>query len=337
MILDDLSDKLTEIEENNAFLYFITRILKPEVKKRSKVMDKFSFKVYQVDINPDIRKHLFDLTKEQLEYLLKKKIDLHQYEVISDDTQNLFTYSMANSAMSFADVVNNQLKDIPPKIASLEEVMAEEELWAYSVGFKHIDGTELFTFRKILASKVAIDEKDGNSKALRSKVIRTLFNTKSQKLELIHGETVNLDKQIDCIFFEDTFYIAKKTQFEQIVCLEEEFKKEASEVCLRLESTQMILGIEYLAEQIEQNPSIHKKLVRVSRIGTYRNLTSEVIEKMAEVCKAHKDNLKVKDGKLLLEDEKDVDLALKMLCDYYKRGEVSGKAYGTFAGKELNE
>ena len=45
--------------------------------------------------------------------------------------------------------------------------------------------------------------------------------------------------------------------------------------------------------------------------------------------------MKVKDGKLNIEEENDVELVLKMLADYYKVGEVSGKNYGTFAGKEV--
>lgn len=36
-----------------------------------------------------------------------------------------------------------------------------------------------------------------------------------------------------------------------------------------------------------------------------------------------------------MEDEVDVDVVLKMFGDYYKQGEVSGKSYGTFYGKEL--
>ncbi len=30
-----------------------------------------------------------------------------------------------------------------------------------------------------------------------------------------------------------------------------------------------------------------------------------------------------------------IDAILKALGDYYKKGEISGKPYGTFAGKEL--
>lgn len=242
---------------------------------------------------------------------------------------------MTNKSMSFADVVNNQLKSQPPRITSLEEIILTEELWAYCVGFHNKDSEWIYTFRKILLGKVAIDETDGNKKSALQKAIRTVFSTKSQKLELIKGETVNLDKQVDCIYYEDTFYIAKKTQFEQIVGLEEEFKEQAKEVITELESTRMIEGLEVLEKQIENNPSIHRKLVRLSRIGNYRELDAKVINKMQMVCNYHGDILKLKDGKLFIEDEKDIDLVLKMLGDYYKRGEVSGKAYGTFAGKQL--
>ncbi len=335
MILEDLSEKLREIKVNNTYLYFITRVFKPDVKKSSKVMDKFFFKVYQIDVNDEIREHLHNLSQEQLAYLASKKTELQDYDVITDDTQHLFTYQMTNKAMSFADVVNNQLKSQPPKIQSLEEIIVSEELWAYCVGFYQNGLDWIYTFRKILSGKVAIDENDGNKKNALQKALRTVFNTKSQKLELIQGETVILDKQIDCIFYDETFYIAKKTQFEQIVGLEEEYKAQAREVIKELEDTKMIEGLEVLKKQIDENPSIHKKLVRLSKIGNYRELDTKVIKQMQKVCKSHGDNLKLKDGKLFIEDEKDIDLALKMLGDYYKRGEVSGKAYGTFAGKPL--
>lgn len=336
MILEELSEKLQEIKVNNTFLYFITRVLKPDFKKTSKVMDKYIFKVYQIDVNEEIREHLHKLSKEQFAYLASKKSELQDYDVITDDTQHMFTYQMTNKAMSFADVVNNQLKSQPPRITSLEEIILNEELWAYCVGF-HKKGSEwVYTFRKILSGKVAIDETDGNKKSILQKAIRTVFSTKSQKLELIQGETVNLDKQVDCIYYQDTFYIAKKTQFEQIVGLEEEFKEQANEVLAELQNTKMIVGLEVLAMQIENNPAIHRKLVRLSKIGNYRELDAKTIKQMQKVCKAYGDRLKLKDGKLFLENEKDIDLALKMLGDYYKRGEVSGKAYGTFAGKQLN-
>ncbi|OSZ82094.1 DUF4868 domain-containing protein [Chitinophagaceae bacterium IBVUCB1] len=336
MILSDFFDKVDGIKVNNTHLYFITRVLKPDMKKSAKILDKYDFKVYQIDVNDEIRQHLHDLTKEQLQYLLRKKTEMHEYDVITDDTEQLFTYHMTNKAMSFADVVNNQLQSNPPKIKSLEDIIKTEELWAYCVGFFNKKDDWIYTFRKILSGKVAVDEKDGNKHTKLQKTIRTIFNTRSQKLELIEGETVNLDKQVDCIFYEDTFYIAKKTQFEQIIGLEEEYKVQASEVLVELIETKMIEGLDLVKQQIESNPSIHKKLVRLSKIGNYRDLSPAIIKKMQKVCKQYGDKLKIKEGKLNIEDEADIDLALKMLADYYKRGEVSGKSYGTFAGRKID-
>lgn len=336
-MLNEILEKIQDVSVNNTFLYFITRVLKPETKKTAKVLDKYNFKVYQIDVDDEIRQHLYNLTLVQLKYIAHKKNELHEYDVISDDTEHLFTYSMTNKAMSFADVVNTQLKATPPKIQSLEEIISEEELWAYSVGFYNDVDDWIYTFRKILSGKVAIDENDGNKRNALQKAFRTIFNSKSQKLELIQGETVNLDKQIDCVFYVDTFYIAKKTQFEQIVGLEEEFRIQAGDVITELEGTAMIEGLEIVSKQIESNPAIHKKLVRLSKIGNHKDLDTKTIKKMVSVCKKFGDKLKTtKEGKLLIEDEKDIDLVLKMLSDYYKRGEVSGKAYGTFAGKHLS-
>lgn len=148
MILEELLEKLEDIEVSDTYLYFVTRVLKQNQKKNSKVLDKYLFKVYQVDINDEIRNHLYSLTQEQLSYLINKKTEVHEYDVITDDTQHLFTYSMTNKIMSFADVVNNQLKAIPPKITSLEEIIEKEELWAYCVGFQNQDKDNIFTFQK---------------------------------------------------------------------------------------------------------------------------------------------------------------------------------------------
>src|SRR5690606_8621790 len=129
--------------------------------------------------------------------------------------------------------------------------------------------------------------------------------------------------------------IAKKTQFEQIIGLEEEYKNQAKEVVTALASTNMIEGLEIIAKQIEGNPSIHKKLVRLTKIGNYQDLDAKTIRKMQRICKKYGEKLKLKDGKLFIEDENDITLTLKVLADYYKLREVSGKAYGTYAGKQL--
>lgn len=331
MTLNDLLEKVSSTLVEDSKLYFITRILRDGVRKNSRVMDKFYFKVYQIDIDDEIRQHLYGSTEDQLEYVIKKEYEMIDYDVISDDSGNLLTYSMENKVMSFSDVVFNQLSSNPPKIMSIGGIISDkEELWAYCVGFNNpLLSDWIYTFRKIQSGKVAVDEKNNR------KSIQTLFSTKSQKLELLKGEAVTLDKQIDCVYYNEIFYIIKKGGFEQIVGLQEEFKEEAKDVVAKMKETNMIVGLEMLEEKIESNPAIHKKLVRISRIDNYRSITPKVINTMKKVCKKYGDKLNVKEGKLSIEEKKDIDIILKMLADYYKTGDVTGKPYGTYAGKQI--
>jgi hypothetical protein len=335
MTIQELLDKIDTTNVDDLRLYFITRLLKENVKKSAKIIDKYLFKVYQVDIDAKIRQYLYDLSIEQLGKVIKRDFEMVDYDVVSDDTQHLFTYSMKNKVFSFSDVVCNQLNKTPPKMQSIESILSnEDELWAYCVGFNDIiTGDWIYTFRKILSSKVATDEKEGKS---LMKTIRTYFDTANQKLELLKGETVNLDKQVDCIYYDETFYVIKKTYFEQIVGLQEEYKEQSKTVLVELRNTGRFEGLEMIEEKIETNPSIHKKLVRIAKIGNYRTIDDKVIKKMKTVCNKFGVKLNIKNGKLAIEEEADIDTVLKMLADYYKTGEVSGKAYGTFAGKELS-
>ena len=129
----------------------------------------------------------------------------------------------------------------------------------------------------------------------------------------------------------------KKGYFEQIIGLQEEYKIEAKNVVEELQKIDVIDGLDVISKQIEEKPAIHKKLVRISRIGNYRNVDEKVIKKMQAVCKKFGDKLNVENGRLQIKEDKDVDVILKMLADYYKTGEVSGKAYGTYAGKQITE
>ena len=335
MTINELLCRITTTNVEDSKLYFITRILREGVKRSSKMMEKYLFKVYQVDIDDEMRQYLFDVSKEQLEYVIKKDFEMVDYDVISDDTEHLFTYSMKNKAMSFSDVVYNQLKSNPAKVMSIEGIISEvEELWAYCIGFNDTENKDcIFTFRKIQAGKVAVDEKE-NQKTL-AKTIRSYFNTQSQKLELLKGETVNLDRQIDCVYYDETFYVIKKGYFEQIVGLQEEYKKEAQQVVEDMKNTKMIEGLDKIEKEIEDNPAIHKKLVRIARTGNYKTISEKDIKQMQKVCKKYGVKINVKNGKLAIEEKEDIDTVLKMLADYYKTGDVSGKPYGTFSGKEI--
>lgn len=338
--LDEVLDRIKDTKQEDVKLHFITRILKSGVGKRDKTLDKYVFKVYQIDVDDEIRKYLYDLSIKELERTVTKDYSLIDYDPISDDTDHLFSYKLKAETSTFSDVVVNQLGKELPKVESIEGIISEnEELWAYCIGFLDVEDQEwIYTFRKIMVSKIAIDEKNDTDKSIVWRQIRTIFNSTSKKLTLMKGEAVTLDRQIDCVYWEETFYVLKKVPFEQIVGLQEEYHAKAIEVVDEMKSTGLIDGLDGLEEELKTNTSLHKKLVKLQQNGGLEKLDDKQIKKMAKVCKRYGETISVgADGHIKINDRKDFETVIKAMCDYYKKGEVSGKSYGTFSGRELKE
>lgn len=338
--LDEVLDRIKDTKQEDVKLHFITRILKSGVGKREKTLDKYIFKVYQIDVDDEIRKYLYDLSIKELERTVTKDYSLIDYDPISDDTDHLFSYKLKAETSTFSDVVVNQLGKELPKVESIEGIISEnEELWAYCIGFLDVEDQEwIYTFRKIMVSKIAIDEKNDTDKSIVWRQIRTIFNSTSKKLTLMKGEAVTLDKQIDCVYWEETFYVLKKVPFEQIVGLQEEYHAKAIEVVDEMKNTGLIDGLDGLEEELKTNTSLHKKLVKLQQNGGLGILDDKQIKKMAKVCKRYGETISVgADGHIKINDRKDFETVIKAMCDYYKKGEVSGKSYGTFSGRELKE
>ena len=329
MRIIDLLESIKSSQEQDVKLFFVTRAIKAGTTKRTLAKDKYLFNVYQIDCNEEVRLYLYEATINQLDKIIKKNYEMVDYDILSDETEHLFTYSIQNKVFSFNDVVTNQLQKSVPKVTSIASLTEKEEMWAYCVEFYNPESEDrIFTFRKILPSKVGVDEKAKNS-------FRAFFNTESQQLRLLKEETVNLDEQIDCIYHQDTFYVIKKAYFEQIVGLQEEFREKAHEIADKMIESGHFVGGDTLKELIDKKPSIHKKLIKVEKIGGYKNLTPKILKSMNKVCKKYGEELPVSNDKLSIENEGDLDTILRAFGDYYKIGEITGKPYGTFAGKEL--
>lgn len=333
MTIKELCSILENISSNDVKLYFISRYEKDNLPKRTQAKDKYLFRVHQVDCDEELRQSLSKSSIEQLEKILEKNYEMVDYDILTDDTEHLFSYHTKNRMFSFSDVVANQLlASTIEKVVSISSIAEEgSNLWAYCVEFFDVERKcKVFTFRKILPSHVCIDSK-------KDKWFLAKFSTRSKKLSLIKEETVTLDYQIDCIYTEEVFYVLKKSNFELLVGLQEEYKERSKVVAANMASSGHFVGTDKLFELIEKKPSIHKKLLRVEKIGGYASLTPKGIERMHKTCKKYGDSLNIKGNKIVIETEKDLDIALRALADYYKLGVISKKAYGTFSGRELTD
>ena len=326
-----LTEALEIIEGRNVSvkLYIITRHIKDGVKKTAKVIDKYTFRARTVDLSGDLNEFFVGIAKKQIGRMVgNDDYELEEYAVIGDDLgDKIYTYAL-NNALSFSDVISNQmLQGGCPSISSLSEV--KNDLWAYSILFNHEDKA-IYTFRKASKGKIATDEP-----RTRLEKISALFDTDDAELKTTITETISFDDKLDCLYSNEEFLILRKTGFEQIVGLEEEFTEAASGVIETIAKTELVEGIELLETAITEKRSLLKTLSNIGKKGTHSTFDNDEIQKMKDALNAFEGKeLKLScEGKVVLENADDVNYFVKLLNDYYKQGVVSGKYYGTNSGQ----
>lgn len=135
MRIIDLLESIKSSQEQDVKLFFVTRAIKAGATKRTLAKDKYLFNVYQIDCNEEVRLYLYEATINQLDKIIKKNYEMVDYDILSDETEHLFTYSIQNKVFSFNDVVTNQLQKSVPKVTSIASLTEKEEMWAYCVEF----------------------------------------------------------------------------------------------------------------------------------------------------------------------------------------------------------
>lgn len=313
-------------------LHIITRHVKDGVNKAAKVIDKYNFVARTVDLSPDLNDFFVGIATKQISRIVENDdYTLEEYTVIGDDLgDKIYTYAL-NNALSFSDVINNQmLTGNCSSISSLSEI--KNDLWAYSLRYSHGENT-VYTFRKASKGKVATD-------APRTKLekLSALFDTNDAELKVAITDTISFDNKLDCLFNNEEFLILRKAGFEQIVGLEEEFTEAASSVIETIKATELVEGLELLESAIKEKRSLLKALSNIGKKGTHATFDNEEITKMKEALHTFEGKeLKLsQEGKVILENQEDVNYFVKLLNDYYKQGVISGKYYGTNSGQVIS-
>jgi hypothetical protein len=323
---------IIEYQNVSIKLYFITREIKDGVKARDKIIDKYRFKCWNVDISKDLYSFFLRIAKNKLNSIVKSEdYDLEPYAVISDDlSDKLYTYAL-NNALSFSDVVNKQLvyDDIIESITSLTQI--KKKLWAYTLKFV-IPEKHVLIFRKLSQGKIVTDQPQTTGGKISS-----FFDSRTSKLEAVIKESINFDDKLDCLYFNEEFLIFRKIGFEQIVGLEDDFIESANQVIDIIKDTNLVEGIENIEKELKESRSLLKTLSYIGKKGNHQNLNNTKIASMKKVLKQFegKELETTTNGKLIIKSKRDVRDFIKLLNDYYKQGVIFKKYYGTNSGQLL--
>lgn len=325
--LFDLYNQIKGYGQKGVRFFLITRHLKGNVKHSDKMLNKHDFKLWQINIDENIQSVLFSTISEQLDFMLNRKdYDISTYEVIDDDLEKIYSYSISNRTLAFNDIIENQFKSAIniPKLNNFNEIF--KDIWAYCIRIQYARDDYFYSFKKIGRSKVLVDESQQGSKF--NKQFKAFFNTTDNRLELIEGDTLSIDKSIDCIFLEDKYYVFHKANFEKILELDDEFKETSDNFIQDLKQTDLFEGLELLEEKTNEDRRLIRKIAKICASNGYKNLDLARLKKMQAIAKQFKVVLKVKNNKILLENDEDVDIMIKMLDDYFLESNQTGNKYG---------
>ena len=123
MNLEELLNLISSTSVDDTKLFFITRALKPNMKRKARAHEKYLYHVFQVDNDEDLREYIYETSISQLKSIVDKNYEMVDYDVLNDDTENLFSYPIQNKVFSFQDVVTNQLQRDVPKIKSIRDLL----------------------------------------------------------------------------------------------------------------------------------------------------------------------------------------------------------------------
>ncbi len=333
--LEELLEYAEQLKDNNKAkitLYFVTRHLKSGMSKAAKVTDKYDFKIVKAPIAPDIADFFKStLSNQIISHASKDDIEMKNYTVIDDDIDNkIYAYAM-NNAISFSRIINEDIKnDKPNVLTSLAEV--QEDLWAYCI--KVQNGLDLtYSFRKISKGKVTTNEPQNIGQR-----VFALFDKSDRELRAFDGSAINFDDKIDCIYIQNQFYVFHKKSFESIVGLDAEFTEAAQKTLNTIKEFGLIDGLEIIEQAILHKPSLRKTLAHIAEKGNHTTLNKDEVQSMNGVLKMFQDEEFTisKDGKIVIEDEKQGRNFLRLLNDYYKQGMTTKKYYGTDSGNLIS-
>lgn len=328
-MIETMNDLLSFVENTQDLtvrLYLVTRTLKQGVSVRTKTPNKYEYSCFSINTNQDIQNELLSLFEKKINHYTKDdKYTLDEYSIVTDDIdKKILTYTKKEQIGSFMHIVDVDLKNSLelPTVKDLSTIV--DDLWAYiielSVGEQIVCG-----LRRISPSKIMIPEKHGP--------IAAYFNIKEQSLALSNNQSIVFDNNLDALYADGTFFIIQKTNFEAIVGLEYEYKETAKIVAEKLIQSPNIAVKFDLMSKIEVGGRFIRKLAKI--MDVVDSIDNERIGKMQKTATSFNLQFVVKAGEIIVENEKEFDILIKLIDDYYVESRQTGKKYEASSKKEV--
>lgn len=279
--------------------------------KRKASQREAHYSVLRVDTDAKLQKRFKGYLKQQLQ---SKDFHVAEYDYNNaDGDDTLFT--IAADVTDFQKVekaVNDGFDN--PHATDYDELLNS---WAYLVLFEH--GNErLFAWRKI-------NSMTQPKKALTQKA--TWFHN-HKLVDVEDKEVFLIDPRFDFFVSEGLVFIANKREFESSMNFREGMKANGAEVLVEFENLKVLDNVALIRDFVGDNLHHLRKLASIRKAGYYKQ--PDYLKRMMEVSESEGWELKIADGKIVVEEET-VELLLKLLNNDRLRSPINNELFDSAA------
>jgi Domain of unknown function (DUF4868) len=269
------------------------------------------YNVLRVKIDNKLQKRFYGYIKQQLQH---KDFHLAPYDFNNADGDDaLFAIDTAvTDFVKVAEQIENGFKS--PFAQSYDEPLNS---WAYISLFEKGD-KRLFAWRKI--------NSDTQPKKVRSK--NAVFFQNHKLVDIDDKEVFLIDPIYDFFVYNGTTFIANKKQFESSMNFREGMKANGEEVLNDFTALNIFDNVEIIRDFVGVNLHHLRKLSSIKKSGYYKQ--SDYIQKLIRVNKKEKWELKISNGKIIVEKET-VELLLKLLNNDRLRSPINDELFDSAA------
>lgn len=285
-------------------------------RKQSSATKEATYNTCRVDMDKKLPSRFKSYLKNQLQ---EKDFYVNKYDYSNSDGDDVLL-TIEVEMTDFAKVEAEIHKGFDnPRLQNAHDLLNS---WAYVVLFEK-DSQKLYAWKKISA--------DTQPKRATTKSV--LFFVNQKLVDPEDKETFMIYPNYDFFVYDGTVFIASKKQFESSMNFREGMRQKCNEVISDFEHLKVFENIELINQYVGNNLHHLRKMASILKAGYYKQ--PNYIKKLIEVNKKENWELKVKRGKIIIEEDT-IELLLKLLNNDRLRSPINNEIFDSFAKSSIN-
>ena len=283
--------------------------------RRQGAQPPFEYTVLRVSLGAKLAKRLRDYLKSQAQ---DRNVPVEEYDFsTAEPGEKLLT--LDSDSTDFAKVQKAIDAGFDnPHAKDYQELLGA---WAYVVLFE-VDNKRVFAWRKI----------NTLNNPRRVNLRQVLFFENHRLVDADDKHVFVIDSRFDFFVFDGTTFVASKAAFETSMNFREGMKMKSEELLADFTKLGLLSEVEPIRKFVGNNFHHLRKLASIKNAGYYNQ--PDYMAKLIEVVKIEKWELKIENGKILVEEET-MDLLLKLLNNDRLRSPINDEVFDSSAKRAV--